>query len=439
MTQRHQGHQDTDEVNVRSEEVQDIVDRMPTRWAAWTALITGLLIATVFALGFFIKYPDTVIGQISITTREAPIRLVASTSGRLHLLVENGRWVSAGTPIGYVENGADYGDFNCLERLLDSSREVAAGNCNLPPRPLSLGEMSTAYNNFVRQKWHFDQLRRSPLYTNLRSTLEQQVRSDEGVVRDLGSELKLKEELLASASQLLHQDSLLLTENGISRESFQSRRNDWLQRQEACLTLKSNRAVKESDVNKSRLEIAKVRIQENEELQQAYSDYLKAYNDLLNAVRIWRERYLAVAPMDGRLEYLDFWRENKFVESGRELFTIIPTDNQAIGEVQLSAQGAGKVKVGQEANVKLTDYPYTEFGKLTGHVASISRMTQKLATQNGSSEAYLVIISFPEGIKTNFGKRLILNPEAKGSVEIVTKPKRLIHRLFDNLKAKSEK
>ena len=31
-----------------SEEVRDIVDRMPTRWAMWTALITFILIGVVF-------------------------------------------------------------------------------------------------------------------------------------------------------------------------------------------------------------------------------------------------------------------------------------------------------------------------------------------------------------------------------------------------------
>lgn len=38
-----------------------------------------------------------------------------------------------------------------------------------------------------------------------------------------------------------------------------------------------------------------------------------------------------------------------------------------------------------------------------------------------------------------FKKELLLDFEAQGIVEIITKPKRLIERLFDNLKAKTEK
>lgn len=38
----------------RSEEVQAIIDRMPTNGATWVALITGILIGVVFLLGFII-------------------------------------------------------------------------------------------------------------------------------------------------------------------------------------------------------------------------------------------------------------------------------------------------------------------------------------------------------------------------------------------------
>lgn len=63
-----------------------------------------------------------------------------------------------------------------------------------------------------------------------------------------------------------------------------------------------------------------------------------------------------------------------------------------------------------------------------------------METADGKSgNAYRVMISFPDGMRTNFGKELALDFESIGNVEIVTKRKRLIERLFDNLKAKTEK
>lgn len=105
----------------------------------------------------------------------------------------------------------------------------------------------------------------------------------------------------------------------------------------------------------------------------------------------------------------------------------------------ISSFGAGKVEIGQIANVKINNYPYDEYGLLKGEVKSVSRITNKLKTQNGEIDAYLVVISFSNGTITNFGKILPLDFESKGTAEIITKRKRLIERLFDNLKSKREK
>lgn len=42
----------------RSEEIRDIIDRMPTRWSGWIALVVGGLMGVVLLLGYLIKYPD---------------------------------------------------------------------------------------------------------------------------------------------------------------------------------------------------------------------------------------------------------------------------------------------------------------------------------------------------------------------------------------------
>ena len=230
-----------------------------------------------------------------------------------------------------------------------------------------------------------------------------------------------------------------MLEKGISKEAYQSRRDEWLNRREACQNVESNRLVKEADISRSNLELVRTDIEEQEALLSAYSELESAFNALCNVVRLWKEHYLFISPVSGELEYLGFWKEYAFVDAAQELFCIIPEEGRIVGEVYLSPSGAGKVKTGQEAGVKLTDYPYDEFGKLTGRVASVSMMTRKIGTQEGTAEVYLALIDFPDGAKTNFGQRLRLNPESRGTIEIITKPKRLIQRLFDNLKSRTEK
>ena len=49
-------------------------------------------------------------------------------------------------------------------------------------------------------------------------------------------------------------------------------------------------------------------------------------------------------------------------------------------------------------------------------------------------ETYMLLVDFPNQLKTNYGTNLAFKTEAKGSAEIITNDRRLIQRLFDNLK-----
>ena len=89
----------------------------------------------------------------------------------------------------------------------------------------------------------------------------------------------------------------------------------------------------------------------------------------------------------------------------------------------LPVQGAGKVKTGQRVNVRIKNFPDQEFGYLTGKVESIS----SVPTVEGF---YVVEITFPDGMKTNYGKTLPITQQILGSGDIITDDLRLIERFF---------
>src|ERR1044072_4745786 len=69
----------------RSEEVQDIIDRMPGSFGSMVVVIlTGLLILLLF-FGWVIRYPDVVTGSIVINTPVSPVKLVATSTSQLKL------------------------------------------------------------------------------------------------------------------------------------------------------------------------------------------------------------------------------------------------------------------------------------------------------------------------------------------------------------------
>jgi hypothetical protein len=62
----------------------------------------------------------------------------------------------------------------------------------------------------------------------------------------------------------------------------------------------------------------------------------------------------------------------------------------------------------------------------------LSPSTEK--TETIDIETYMVLVDFPKQLKTNYGAELAFKAEAKGTAEIITNDRRLIQRLFDNLK-----
>ena len=422
----------------KSEEVQSIIDRMPTYWVKWVALCVGVLMGILILLGFLIQYPDTVDGQISVTGNIAPVRLVANSNGRIYLLARDKSVVEKGSVISYIESGANYKHILLTEVLLKEI-DLSKTDRIVLPDTLILGDVSSAYNSFVLSFMQYKRIATSDIYETMQRNLRDQITSDEAVIANVDRELRLKKQVLETSKNQLSKDSVLLSIKGISEQDYQRQHATHLSLQEAELSLQSNRLMKQSEINRNKLEIQRIRLEESENHEKAISEYLTRKNELSNAVNLWKERYLQYAPIDGELEYLGFWRDNSFIQSGQELFSIIPDKNNILGEVMIPSFGAGKVEAGQTANVKINNYPYDEYGLLKGTVKSVSRITNKVQTQNGTGDAYLVVVSFPDGTITNFGKQLPLDFESKGTAEIITKRKRLIERLFDNLKAKGVK
>lgn len=427
-----------DSLAKRSEEVQSIIERMPTYWTKWVALCVGVLMGIIILLGFLIKYPDTVDGQVSVTAVTAPVRLVANTNGRLILLQPDKTHIQQGVVVSYIESGADYRHILWVDSLLNTSVSLQ-NEQNVLPDSLLLGDVSSAYNAFMLSRLQYERLLSSDIYATMRQNLRSQINSDKLVIGNLDEELKLKARILEDSEHRLRQDSILLEKQVISEQDYQQQRASYLSLKESRLNLESGRLLKQSEISRNLLEIQRIQLEEDENKEKAHSEFITQKNALANAVNLWKERYLQYSPVEGELEYLGFWRDNIFVQSGQELFTVIPDKNSILGEVMIPSYGAGKVETGQTANVKINNFPYDEYGLLRGVVKSVSRITKKIETTNGTSDAYLVVIDFPGGTTTNFGKFLPLDFESKGTAEIITKRKRLIERLFDNLKAKTEK
>ena len=98
-----------------------------------------------------------------------------------------------------------------------------------------------------------------------------------------------------------------------------------------------------------------------------------------------------------------------------------------IAKLKAPAQNSGKIKTGQTVNIKLENYPDTEFGVLKGKVKNISLIQD----QEGF---YRIDVELPQKLITSYNKEIEFKQEMVGVAEIITEDLRLIERFFYQFK-----
>ena len=117
----------------------------------------------------------------------------------------------------------------------------------------------------------------------------------------------------------------------------------------------------------------------------------------------------------------------KFGQRTRPLdnvFSVIPTIEKGyIGKLKAPALNSGKIQVGQAVNIRLTNFPDSQYGMLCGKIKNISLTPDK----DGN---LLIDVSLSQKLKTSYHKTIPFQQEMTGSAEIVTEDLRLIERLL---------
>ena len=111
----------TKQIELRSEQVQDILDRMPHWMVLWgNSIILGGVVL-LLALSWIVKYPDLVGGNALVTTKNPPQKVYAAITGRItDLMVQNNQDVEKHEPLAVLENTANYRDVFRLQKTLDT-------------------------------------------------------------------------------------------------------------------------------------------------------------------------------------------------------------------------------------------------------------------------------------------------------------------------------
>lgn len=426
----------------RTEEVADIIEKMPTRFGTTISGIVISLVCLLLLFGWLIKYPEVLKGQIVINTRQAPVKLVAVTSGNIILLHDKaGSLVHSGEYIAYIKNAANIKDVQRLNQLLkktDIHKVNFKQHRNYFPENLSLGDISNKYYNYLNALYQFLDYSVQQPYVEQKNINTKLLAMQKTTLSALKSDYLNQKIKYETSQSLYRKDSTLFSKDVTSRADIE---HSIIAKANSELEYKAiDKQITNTDyqINEAKNKLQLIAIEKATKERELIINMFNTYYDLIDSIRKWEQTYVFVSPINGKIDFLNFLKSNDYIQSGQELFKIMPNKNEMIGQVNLPEAGAGKLKKGQDVIIKLDNYPYNEYGSIKGKVTTVSLATnqQTLSNNQNKVNSYLVNVDLPNGLKTNYGSELNFHAEAKGTAEIITDDRRLIERFFDNLKYK---
>lgn len=414
------------EIELRSEEVNEILTDVPGWMLRWGITIIFSILLLAIILAGFISYPDIVNAQVTITSTQPAVNLVARSSGKIiKLFVQDNQLVSVNAPLALIENTAVYEDVLTLKKMIEQRNSNITTNIPLPKlkTELQLGEIQNSYNNYIKAIKDYNLFFELNPQLKEIGILSQQLEQYNELNTKEQKQLDIFKEELDLVEKDYNRSQTLFSNQSISAKELEDKKREYLQAKRNYESMRIT--ISNSEINTSNLQknLLQLRVQGSQQDQQVKQSYEDAKQTLENVVKVWEQNYLIQSPIAGKVSFFDFWSNNQNIKTGDEVMSILPSGKSRIfGKSIMPVANSGKVKVGQKIYVRLTNFPYQEFGVLTGKIAAISVVPK----QNN----YSIEVELPESLITNYNKTIPYQPEMKGTAEIVTENLSLLDRVF---------
>ena len=106
-------------IELRSEEVQEVMGQIPAWIVRWGITLLFVVVLALLVGSYFFIYPDVIETEMTLTSREPVVKVVARSSGKISgLYAFNGQEVKMDALLAVVENPAKTEDVLRLKKLL---------------------------------------------------------------------------------------------------------------------------------------------------------------------------------------------------------------------------------------------------------------------------------------------------------------------------------
>lgn len=410
---------------VYSEPVNEIMGHPPGKMLRYGNTIIFMVFALFVFLAWIIKYPDTIPAPVEITTVNPPVTMVSKVTGRIkNLYVKDKETVGEGQLLAVMETAASVDEMNNLRQFIDTIKNPESMILSALPEFTELGEIQEYWGSFRKSLSDFNNYNINDFYGNKINSITDEI---DGILVYIGR-VKVKEKLF-SETQLIEtrkfkRDSLLHLNGVFSESDLEKSRQSLIKMNIDLQEVRLDHSAKSIELAEKRQLLLDYKIKRLEEREKYYSVLNESFLNLKAQIKIWENTYLFISPFSGVVTFTKFWSKNQTVNRDEAVLSIVPLEaGDYVGRIYLKMNRSGKVKTGQEANIKLSGYPYLEYGMLKGVIKSKSLVP--------SGDTYVIELSLPSGLTTLYGKKLDFTQNMQGTAEIITDNLSLLRKIIN--------
>ncbi len=430
-TNKDKSRSETKNLNLRSEQVQEILGRPPGWMIRWGITLI-LIIVVIFLVGsWFFRYPDVVTARVMVTTENPPAPIVARKTGEIeHLFVKDQQRVNQGQALAVIKNTGYYKDILTLDKKLENfENKITQEEIRLDffDKNYNLGEVQSTYSSFIKKLEDYVHFQKLGYHSKKIEMLNNEVEGYREHYRKLINQQQLSKREYDLARKQYSRDSILFEREVIPEAELEKSQTQLIRKQSELEQVEIKLSSARIQLSQIEQNILELELQYEKQKNQLEIIVMEAYDNLKAAIDTWKSNYYLESPINGKVTFTKYWSENQFVQAEKRIMTVIPLNaGKIIGKISMSFQGAGKVKEGQQVNISFKNYPPMEYGMVKGIVRSISLVPE--------NNAYTVEVSLPNGLTTFYGEKLKFSQEMQGTAEIITEDTRLMTRIIRPLR-----
>jgi hypothetical protein len=408
-----------------SDPVKEIMGNPPGKILRWGTSVMFLVLVMFILFAWVIRYPDTVPGPIEITTINPPVTLVTKITGNIkYLYVKEKESVVTGQLLAVMETTASIDEIKLLRQTINRIKKPDSLFSQSLPGFSELGELQIYYAAFLKNLKDLNNYNLNDFYGSKITSLTNEINGIKEYISRLTGKEKLYSENQKLETKKYIRDSALFAGNVISESDIEKSLQSLIRIKIELQQVRLDHSAKSIEMAEKQQLLQDYRINRLEEREKLISILTESFLNLKAQLDIWENSYLLVSPIAGKVSFTRFWSANQSVIKDEPVITVVPFETgDFLGRITLKMHRSGKVINGQLVNIKLSSYPYLEYGMLRGVVKSKSLVP--------TGDEYIIEISLPEGLKTLYGIKLDFTQNMQGTAEIITENVSLLQKIVN--------